>query len=45
MEGATVAARYLAGTEAVDVGGDWFDTIPLANGTLGFVVGDVVGKG
>jgi anti-sigma regulatory factor (Ser/Thr protein kinase) len=29
----------------VDVGGDWFDTLTLADGTLGFVVGDVVGKG
>ena len=30
---------------AVDVGGDWFDTLTLADGSLGFVVGDVVGKG
>ena len=45
MEGATVAARYLPGTAAIDVGGDWFDTIPLEDGRLGFVVGDVVGKG
>lgn len=45
MEGVQVAARYLPGTAAVDVGGDWFDTIPLSNGCLGFVVGDVVGKG
>ena len=45
MEGATVAARYLPGTAAIDVGGDWFDTIPLEDGRLGFIVGDVVGKG
>jgi len=45
LEGATVAARYLPGTAAMDVGGDWFDTIPLADGRLAFVVGDVVGKG
>ncbi len=45
MEGATVAARYLPGTAAIDVGGDWFDTLALADGRLGFVVGDVVGKG
>ena len=45
VEGATVAARYLPGTAAMDVGGDWFDTIPLEDGRLGFVVGDVVGKG
>jgi GAF domain-containing protein/anti-sigma regulatory factor (Ser/Thr protein kinase) len=45
MEGVQVAARYLPGTSAVDVGGDWFDTITLPGGWLGFVVGDVVGKG
>ncbi|MBA2294217.1 MAG: GAF domain-containing protein [Actinobacteria bacterium] len=45
MEGARVAARYLPGTSALDVGGDWYDTLTLSDGRLGFVVGDVVGKG
>lgn len=45
MEGARVAARYLPGTTALDIGGDWYDTLTLADGRLGFVVGDVVGKG
>ncbi len=45
MEGVRVAALYLPGSTAVDVGGDWFDTLTLADGRLGFVVGDVVGKG
>ena len=45
MQGVQVAARYLPGTSALDVGGDWFDTITLRDGRLGFVVGDVVGKG
>ncbi len=45
IEGVQLAARYLPGTEEVDVGGDWFDAIQLANGRLGLVVGDVVGKG
>ena len=45
MEGVRVAALYLPGSSAADVGGDWFDTLTLADGTLGFVVGDVVGKG
>ena len=36
---------YLPGSTAVDVGGDWFDTLTLPDGRLGFVVGDVVGKG
>jgi GAF domain-containing protein/anti-sigma regulatory factor (Ser/Thr protein kinase) len=45
MEGVQVSARYLPGTAVVDVGGDWYDTIPLQDGRLAFVVGDVVGKG
>jgi serine phosphatase RsbU (regulator of sigma subunit)/anti-sigma regulatory factor (Ser/Thr protein kinase) len=45
IEGAQLAARYLPGTAELDVGGDWFDAIPLADGRLGLVVGDVVGKG
>ena len=45
MQGVQVAVRYLPGTTALDVGGDWFDTITLRDGTLGFIVGDVVGKG
>jgi GAF domain-containing protein/anti-sigma regulatory factor (Ser/Thr protein kinase) len=45
MQGVQVAVRYLPGTSALDVGGDWFDTIALPGGSLGFIVGDVVGKG
>ena len=45
MEGVRVAAVYLPGSTAVDVGGDWFDTLTLPDGRLGFAVGDVVGKG
>ena len=45
IEGAQLAARYLPGTAELDVGGDWFDAIPLPDGRLGLVVGDVVGKG
>ncbi len=40
-----LAARYLPGTDEVDVGGDWFDAILLPTGRLGVAVGDVVGKG
>ncbi len=45
IETVQLAARYLPGTEEVDVGGDWFDAIQLSNGRLGLAVGDVVGKG
>lgn len=45
LAGAQLAGRYLPGTRALEVGGDWYDAILLANGRLGLVVGDVVGKG
>jgi serine phosphatase RsbU (regulator of sigma subunit)/anti-sigma regulatory factor (Ser/Thr protein kinase) len=45
VEGVHLAARYLPGTLDLNVGGDWFDAIPLSDGRLGVVVGDVVGKG
>jgi anti-sigma regulatory factor (Ser/Thr protein kinase) len=45
VERVQLAARYLPGTEEIDVGGDWFDAIQLPNGRLGLAVGDVVGKG
>lgn len=45
VPGVELAARYLPGTVELDVGGDWFDAVTLADGRLGLVVGDVVGKG
>jgi serine phosphatase RsbU (regulator of sigma subunit)/anti-sigma regulatory factor (Ser/Thr protein kinase) len=45
IPGIDLAARYLPGTAELDVGGDWYDAIPLQDGRLGVVVGDVVGKG
>lgn len=45
VHGVELAARYLPGTVGVDVGGDWYDAIQLADGRIGLVVGDVVGKG
>ncbi len=45
VESVQLAARYLPGTDDVDVGGDWFDALLLPNGRLGLAVGDVVGKG
>ena len=45
LPGLTVAARYLpAGSEA-EVGGDWYDVIPIPGGRVGMVMGDVAGKG
>ena len=45
VEGIQIAARYLPGSVDLNVGGDWFDAIPLRDGRIGVVVGDVVGKG
>jgi len=40
-----VAARYTAGGAGVEVGGDWYDVIPLPGDKVGLAVGDVVGRG
>ncbi|MEV5841104.1 SpoIIE family protein phosphatase [Streptomyces sp. NPDC051985] len=40
-----VAYRYLPTGSGEDVGGDWFDVIPLSGARVALVVGDVVGHG
>ncbi|WP_374984364.1 SpoIIE family protein phosphatase [Streptomyces fradiae] len=40
-----VAHRYLPAGGVTDVGGDWFDVIPLSGARVALVVGDVVGHG
>ncbi|MFJ7041973.1 SpoIIE family protein phosphatase [Streptomyces sp. NPDC101112] len=39
------AARYLPAGRGMDVGGDWYDVIPLSSGQVALVVGDVMGHG
>ncbi len=39
------AARYLPGSAEAEIGGDWYDVIPLRDGKAGVVIGDVVGRG
>ncbi|MFR9803986.1 SpoIIE family protein phosphatase [Pseudonocardia sp. RS010] len=38
-----IAARYRVGTDGNQVGGDWYDVLPLPDGSVGIAVGDVVG--
>ncbi|HEV7187680.1 MAG TPA: SpoIIE family protein phosphatase [Blastococcus sp.] len=45
IDGLQVAARYRAGEESLEVGGDWFDVIEVRPGRVVFVVGDVSGHG
>ncbi|MFJ1598191.1 SpoIIE family protein phosphatase [Streptomyces sp. NPDC088261] len=39
------AVRYEPATRPLEVGGDWYDTVPLPDGRIGIVVGDCVGRG
>ncbi|MGW4697302.1 SpoIIE family protein phosphatase [Kitasatospora cineracea] len=39
------AVRYEPATRPLEVGGDWYDTVPLRDGRIGIVVGDCVGRG
>jgi anti-sigma regulatory factor (Ser/Thr protein kinase)/FixJ family two-component response regulator len=45
IPGLALAARYLPGAAGAEVGGDWYDVIPLADGRVGLAMGDVVGRG
>ena len=45
IPGLATAARYLPGGPDVEVGGDWYDVIPLPDGQLAVAMGDVVGRG
>ncbi|MDQ1700029.1 MAG: hypothetical protein QOG34_1892, partial [Frankiaceae bacterium] len=40
-----VAVRYRPGTGADDVGGDWYDIVPLGAGRTGIAIGDVLDRG
>ncbi|HEY1740977.1 MAG TPA: SpoIIE family protein phosphatase [Acidimicrobiia bacterium] len=43
--GLEVAARYVAGEVDVEIGGDWYDLVPLPGDRVFFVIGDVSGRG
>jgi anti-sigma regulatory factor (Ser/Thr protein kinase)/putative methionine-R-sulfoxide reductase with GAF domain len=44
VPGVGLAARYLP-AKAGEVGGDWYDTFLLPDGSMGVAIGDVVGRG
>ncbi|WP_411080173.1 SpoIIE family protein phosphatase [Streptomyces sp. cmx-18-6] len=43
VPGAHVAVRYRSARLGRDIGGDWYDLIPLPGGRVGAVIGDVQG--
>lgn len=45
LPGIQIAYRYLPGNPLAQVGGDWFDAIPLTSNRVALVVGDVMGHG
>jgi GAF domain-containing protein/anti-sigma regulatory factor (Ser/Thr protein kinase) len=45
VAGVEMASRYVPGAADVEVGGDWYDVIPLAGGRVGLAMGDVVSRG
>lgn len=45
LPGAHCAARYVPGAAGTEVGGDWYDVIPLSEDAAVYVVGDVMGRG
>jgi PAS domain S-box-containing protein len=45
LPGLAVAARYRPAAAEAEVGGDWYDVLPIPGGGVGLVMGDVAGKG
>jgi PAS domain-containing protein len=43
LPGGVAAARYLPATVGLNVGGDWYDVIPLPDNRVALVIGDVQG--
>ena len=45
VPGLSLSARYIPGGAGADVGGDWYDVVPLPDGRIGVAIGDVAGHG
>jgi PAS domain S-box-containing protein len=39
-----LSVHYQAGAEQMEAGGDWYDVVPLDDGRIALMVGDVVGR-
>jgi PAS domain S-box-containing protein len=44
-DGFELAARYLPAEAGLTAGGDWYDVVPLPDGSIAVVIGDVAGHG
>jgi serine phosphatase RsbU (regulator of sigma subunit) len=45
VPGLEIAARYCSASEVAQVGGDFYDIVPLPDGRVAAVIGDICGKG
>ncbi|HSV40343.1 MAG TPA: SpoIIE family protein phosphatase [Nocardioidaceae bacterium] len=45
VPGVALASRYVPATSDIQVGGDWYDVVPLPGGKIGLAIGDVAGHG
>lgn len=45
VEALSLAARYRPAGDRAEVGGDWYDVVPLSAGRAAVVIGDVMGRG
>lgn len=43
VPGLSVHTRYVAASEGLEVGGDFFDLVPVGQGRVSFMIGDVAG--
>ncbi|WP_405014741.1 SpoIIE family protein phosphatase [Kitasatospora sp. NBC_01539] len=43
--GIEIAHRYIAASDVNEVGGDWYDVVPLPDGRAALLIGDVMGHG
>lgn len=43
--GIEIAHRYLPASDVNEVGGDWYDVLPLSGGRAALLIGDVMGHG